>query len=96
MSTTSMAPLRGQDTVLASWQALAHTSPGARLIRTPSAVAAVFPVWSPLNNAILVDRPSSLSATAAAGELTHVYGAAGIGSWGLWLPASSASLYTPR
>jgi GNAT superfamily N-acetyltransferase len=92
MSTTSMTPLTGQDTLIASWHALARTSRHARLARTQSAVAAVFPAWSPLNNAILLDAASPTSAAAAAVELRHLYRSAGVASWALWLPSSTTSL----
>ena len=87
MTPTTMAPLRGQDTLLASWRALARLSPGAGLVPTPTAVAAVFPAWVPLNNAILLAEPSPQNATAAAAELEALYRRAGITSWALWLPS---------
>jgi GNAT superfamily N-acetyltransferase len=43
--------LPGQDTLIASWRALAAVSPGAEVIASPLAVAAVFPQWAVLNNA---------------------------------------------
>ena len=46
--------LAGEETVVASWAALAALSHGAELIRTDDAVAAVFPAWAPLNNAIVL------------------------------------------
>ena len=92
VSTISVTRLGGQDTLVASWRALAALSPGARVVTTPTTVAAVFPDWAPLNNAIVTDEPGSLTASVAAAELKHLYRAAGIGSWALWVPASTPSL----
>ncbi len=92
MSITSMGSLSGQDTLLASWQALARASAGARMARTQTTIAAVFPAWLPLNNAILLGEPSSLRAAAAAVELKRLYASAGVESWALWLPSWAASL----
>ena len=50
---SSAGDLTGQATLVALWQALAGLSPGAWPIRS-TAVAAVFPSWLPLNNAILL------------------------------------------
>jgi hypothetical protein len=90
-----MTPLRGQGTLLASWRELARQSPGAGLLPTPSTIAAVFPAWAPLNNAILLTEPSSQNVAVAAAELKGVYGRAGITAWALWLPSSAASLSAP-
>ena len=95
MSTMSRTPLRGQDALVASWQALARLSPQARIVRTQSAVAAVFPSWVPLNNAIVLDEPSSLTAAAAAAELKTLYDSAGVATWALWLPSAAADLGAP-
>ncbi len=92
MSTTSMTTLSGQDTLIASWRSLALLSSDARIVHTPTTVAAVFPDWAPLNNAILVGGPGSLAASVAAAELKHLYGSAGVDSWALWVPASTPSL----
>src|SRR5580765_6644811 len=87
MSTTATRPLGGQATLVASWQALAEQSAGARIARTQSTIAAVFPAWVPLNNAILLEQPGSLTAATAAIELKALYASAGVKSWALWLPA---------
>jgi GNAT superfamily N-acetyltransferase len=91
MSTASTASLSGQDTLVASWRALASLSPEARVVRTQRTVAAVFPAWTPLNNAILMGEPSSETASMAAAELKHMYDSAGVDSWALWLPAPDAN-----
>jgi GNAT superfamily N-acetyltransferase len=89
MSTTFLS---GQDTLLASWRALADLSPGARLVRTQSTIAAVFPAWAPLNNAILLAQPSSTTAATAAAELKYLYRSAGVDAWALWLPSAVTTL----
>ena len=78
--------LPGQETLLASWNALTRVSPGARLIRSPTSVAAVFSEWLPLNNAIGLAARNGATATAAASQLTGIYGDAGVGTWALWVP----------
>lgn len=95
MSITSRTYLHGHGALVASWQALARLSPQARIVRTQSAVAAMFPVWAPLNNAILLDEAGSPTASAAAAELKHLYDSAGVESWAMWLPAATASLDAP-
>jgi hypothetical protein len=62
---------------------------------TPSTVAAVFPAWAPLNNAIVLTEPSPHNASAAAAELNDVYRRAGITSWAMWLPSSAVRLSEP-
>ena len=49
-----MAALLGQETLVACWSALATLSPGAELIESASALAALIPSWGPLNNAIVL------------------------------------------
>lgn len=73
--------LAGQETLLASWAALARTSPGARLIRSATTVAAVFPSWEPLNNAIV------LNSAPDAADVSGEYAAAGVSRWALWIPS---------
>src|SRR5690242_11325211 len=91
---TDMIRLPGQETLLACWSALAQLSPGAGLTRTSSAVAAVFPEWEPLNNAILVRWDDDVAATAAASasDLARNYGRAGVTAWALWLPGRATDL----
>ena len=86
--------LPGQATLIASWQGLAELSPGARVIHTPTAVAAVFPSWIVLNNAIATDGADSVATTAA--QLTGVYVEAGVNAWALWLPSRARSLCEPE
>ncbi len=90
-----VSALVGQETLLASWRALARTSRGARLLQTPGVAAAVFPAWEPLNNAILLDRPDETTASAAAAQLSGAYAEAGVGAWALWVPSTATDLEAP-
>ena len=87
--------LPGQESLLASWKALAKLSPGARLIRSPATVAAVFPAWLPLNNAIAVAARNSTEAAAEAAPLRSIYADAGVDTWALWIPSSATDLDAP-
>jgi ribosomal protein S18 acetylase RimI-like enzyme len=89
--------LPGQETLLACWSALAQLSPGARLVVSPLAVAAVFPSWEPLNNAILhrAGNDSDAAAAAAASELRAVYNSADVDGWALWIPRHGVDLDAP-
>jgi GNAT superfamily N-acetyltransferase len=78
--------LDGQDTLIGSWSALSHQSPGAHLSYLSTSLAAVFPAWLPLNNAVLLETPTAQAASVAAVELETVYGDAGVADWALWLP----------
>jgi GNAT superfamily N-acetyltransferase len=84
--------LPGQDTLVECWAALAQLSVGARVINMPGAVAAVFPSWAPLNNAIVVDPGE---AALAAAELASLYRDAGVDDWALWVPSRTADLDEP-
>jgi ribosomal protein S18 acetylase RimI-like enzyme len=87
--------LPGQRTLIGCWDALTRISPGARLIETGGALAAVFPAWEPLNNAILLNRVDEASDAAAADELRGVYDQAGVPVWALWRPTTARALDTP-
>jgi GNAT superfamily N-acetyltransferase len=87
--------LIGQRTLVASWRALAHLSPGAGVTDNGRAVVALFPSWAPLNNAVLLTPVSRDIAGAAAAEVTSVYLAAGVPTWALWLPSSLTDLDAP-
>ncbi len=88
-----LSALPGEDTLLASWAALARTSPGARLVRSATSVAAVFPAWEPLNNAIVLGDGATASAVAA--EVGGVFAGAGVGRWALWLRGRATDWDTP-
>jgi GNAT superfamily N-acetyltransferase len=64
-------------------------------MQTRTSFAAVFPSWGPLNNAILLDPPSTDTASEAAAELSDVYGSAGVMSWALWIPSPALDLDAP-
>jgi len=79
--------LPGQQTLIASWTALAAISPGARLSHSAAATAALFPSWAPLNNAILQiprDAPTS--------RATGLYANAGVDAWAFWVPSTRTDL----
>jgi ribosomal protein S18 acetylase RimI-like enzyme len=85
--------LPGQDTLLASWAALATTSPGARLEVTDSAVGAVFPAWAPLNNVIMLGDPATAGQVVA--DWRRRYAEAGVRQWALWVPSRSVTFDAP-
>ena len=91
--TTTVLP--GQRTLLACWEALTWLSPGARIVETPGAFAAVFPSWAPLNNAILRDGHSEASEAAEAARLRALYAEAGVPVWALWRATETLDLETP-
>ena len=83
--------LPGEATLVASWRALARRSHRATVTESPRSVAAVFPAWAPLNNAIA--RMSADDAEPA--RLSAVYRAAGVDSWSYWIPSASSDLTAP-
>jgi GNAT superfamily N-acetyltransferase len=94
MSTTTTV-LSGQRTLLACWEALTWLSPDARIAEMPGAVAAVFPSWAPLNNAILRAGHSEVSEAAEAAQLGALYEEAGVPAWALWRATQTRDLDTP-
>jgi GNAT superfamily N-acetyltransferase len=84
--------LPGQSTLIACWDALTRISPGARLVETPGAVAAVFPAWEPLNNAILTGTVDEVVATA---YVRGLYKDAGVPVWALWRATQVRDLDAP-
>jgi ribosomal protein S18 acetylase RimI-like enzyme len=89
---TTVVAQPGQDTLLGSWAALAQLSPGARLIRSSTVVAAMFPSWAALNNAIMLARPDCTTTASAAAHLVPVYAEAGVDAWALWVPSRATDL----
>lgn len=85
--------LAGQDTLVASWAALAAVSPKARLIRTDSAVGAIFPEWEPLNNVIVLGAPDTADCVAQAWR--RRYADAGVQAWALWIPSRTNTFDGP-
>jgi ribosomal protein S18 acetylase RimI-like enzyme len=64
-------------------------------VHTDEAVAAVFPAWLPLNNAIMRSGDDAEARAAAAAQLPGVYSAAGVDAWALWLPSNATSFDAP-
>jgi len=85
--------LPGEETLVACWRVLAQGSPDARVVRTASAIAAVFPSWAPLNNAIALDPHED--AEAAVAEIAGLYADAGVDGWALWVRSPAVSLDAP-
>jgi GNAT superfamily N-acetyltransferase len=89
--------LPGESTLVANWQALAATSAGARIVRAASAVAAVFPAWEPLNNAIhaggIDDDEGSIADQVA--DCADLYADAGVRSWAFWVPSQQIDFVEP-
>ena len=92
---TKITNLAGQDTLLASWEALATLSPGARLVNASDAIAAVFPSWAPLNNAIMLDGCDGATLASAASRLGVLYADAAVDVWALWLPTTTRDFNAP-
>jgi hypothetical protein len=88
-------PLPGQDTLIACWRSLAKLSPGARVVNSTVAVAAVFPSWAPLNNAITLPAADGALAANEASQLTPVFADAGVDTWALWLSSRATDLDAP-
>ena len=82
--------LPGQDTLIACWAALATISRGAEVVRSPTSVAAVFPAWVPLNNAIAVaSLDSEPMAKRDVLRLAAEYASAGVDTWAYWIPSGA-------
>ena len=92
--TSKVLDLPGQETLFGSWGALARLSSHARLVHSPAAVAAVFPSWVPLNNAIVLKSDDG-AAAAAAPQLAKAYAEAGVDVWALWVPSLATDLDAP-
>jgi GNAT superfamily N-acetyltransferase len=90
-----MSTLAGEHTLVASWRALARLSRGAHVSDRGHGVAAVFPSWKPLNNAIAHPAPSTTGLDAVAAELARVYAGAGVPDWALWLRSPLTDLQPP-
>jgi ribosomal protein S18 acetylase RimI-like enzyme len=81
--------LAGEETMVASWAALARLSAGAVVSTSSDLVTALFPVWAPLNNAIMLDPVDERSAARAAASASHVFQGAGVAAWALWVPSDA-------
>jgi ribosomal protein S18 acetylase RimI-like enzyme len=82
--------LPGQDTLIACWHATARTSPGAHIVEHDDFVAAVFPVFAPMNNAI-VFAPHDVELDAVLAQTTEIFAQASIDSWAFWIPSRTAT-----
>ena len=81
----------GQATMVSCWRALADTAFGpGRIVETPLAIAAIFPEFVYLNNAVLTAGVDS--ADAAAQDAAALYAEAGVPGWALWV-ASPATTF---
>lgn len=87
--------LPGQDTLVASWRALARLSPGAYVGHTASTVLGLFPHWTPLNNAIVLGTPTAHRVASAFRDTARVYLRAGVAEWALWLPSPATTFDGP-
>ena len=83
--------LPGQDTLLGCWRALARLSRGARVVRTPTLAAAVFPAWEPLNNAIVLSAAPGGDDDGVV-EARGLFGDADVDAWALWFPSRATDL----
>jgi GNAT superfamily N-acetyltransferase len=84
--------LSGEETLVACWSALTALSPGAAVVHSSTSVAAIFPAWAPLNNAIAVTpRPTEALAISDVSYLAAGYAAAGVDAWAYWIPSSARS-----
>ena len=83
--------LPGEATLVASWRALAAISVGATVTEASGSVTAVFPGWTPLNNAIARMPPS----TAELERLDAAYRTAGVTEWAYWVPNALPDLSGP-
>jgi GNAT superfamily N-acetyltransferase len=92
---TVTGALPGQGTLIASWRALAARSPGAEVVISPRVVAAVFPRWSVLNNAIALDATDAAAAGAVAREVSEFYADTGPDTWALWIPSGARDFDAP-
>ena len=94
--TKAATELPGQATLLECWRALARLSPGAEVRPAPGTVAAVFPSWAPLNNAIVLDMgDGDGGAELAATTASSLYRSAGVQDWALWVPSPVPDLDGP-
>jgi hypothetical protein len=90
------SPFPGEETLVASWHALARVYPGAYVRQRRHTLTAVFPSRSAFNNAILRVPEGVGMASEAAAELAVAYGGtAEPAPWALWNRSSLVSLEPP-
>jgi ribosomal protein S18 acetylase RimI-like enzyme len=78
--------LPGQDALVACWHATAQSSPGARVVEDEDFVAAVFPAFAPMNNAI-VRAPHDVDLDRVLARVTEIFAHESIDSWAFWIPS---------
>jgi ribosomal protein S18 acetylase RimI-like enzyme len=86
---------RGARTLVASWEAYARGSRGARVVRVPGVAAAVFPsepARSVYNNALVERDLSSAERAAALDAIEAAYARAGVARFAVWVHESDAAL----
>ena len=87
--------LRGNETLLASWEAYARGAVGAAVKRLPGVAAAVFPhepERAVYNNALLDHHLDAGARAAALDTMEAVYAAAGVASFAAWVDESDPAL----
>lgn len=93
--TSRVVALPGEETLIGSWSALTELSPAARMINSSAAIAAVFPSWAPLNNAILHIAPDDGAAEDVISQLTACYTEASVATWALWIHSGITDIDAP-
>jgi ribosomal protein S18 acetylase RimI-like enzyme len=87
--------LRGAETFLAAWEADAHGSHGAAVLRAPGFVAGVFPHGPErafLNNALLARDLGPAERSDAVEHMEAVYAAAGVDRFAAWVHESDEAM----
>ena len=87
--------LRGMHTVVASWAAYAHGSPGAAVVRSPGVAAAVFPhepARAVYNNAVLDRDLGSAERAGALAAMESAYAAAAVTRFAAWVHESDHAM----
>lgn len=86
---------RGEDTLLACWEAIAAGTPGAAVIRMAGVAAAVFPHGperSVYNNAVLEAGVGRTGRAAALDAMEAAYAAAGVTDFAAWVHEGDAPM----
>ena len=86
---------RGAETLLASWEAYARGSSGARVIRSPGVATAIFPSEpqrAVYNNALLERGLESSERTNALDTMGAAYASAGVTRFAAWVHESDGAM----
>jgi GNAT superfamily N-acetyltransferase len=81
---------RIRDSMVATWELVAESSPGGRFVRRDGVFAAVVPATphrSVMNSVLYTDREALL---ASLEELARIYDGAGVEAWTVWVPEGDA------